>query len=137
MSAPAPFAREIAATYAMTDTFEAWRLRDTETATSIGISATTLADALSHAQNSCGHGDTLLILQTHARTERQTLHAFRIRQGARELRRIGDDPVPQWIRPLKPDAMFSMAVDAFTPVAPFRWSPGADVIGIDRREVVS
>lgn len=140
MNAPATFAARIAATYAMHDSFDAWRLRDTETMTPIPLSAATLADALAEAQNPCGHGDTLFILQTHAHTEKQTLHAWRIRRGARVYRVDPLTSIPGFVHPLKPDPLFSFAVDAFDPTAPFSAMPRPvrqpdwEAIGIDYPE---
>ncbi len=121
MNAVATFERQIAATYAMHDTFDAWRLRDTPTPVSIIADAPTLDEALARAQAACGHGDTLFIRQTHARTERQTLHAWRIRKGARTYRVDPLTGVPGFVHPLKPDPLFSMAVDAFAPIEHLAW----------------
>lgn len=129
------FHAKIQATYPLRDTFEAWRLRDGPTSQRLDIDAEALAGALAQAQASCGHRDTLFIVQTHARTEKRTLHAWRIRQGARSYRTDPLTGIPGFVHPLKPDALFSMDVDAFAPVEPWKYASGADVVGFDRATV--
>ena len=126
-------ADKIAATYAMTDTFDAWRFRDGPNSIALQIDADTLADALSQAQARCGHGDTLFIRQTHALSGKLTLHCWRIRQGKRVYR----GALEGFVAPLKPDPLFSMMVDAFAPTEPWRWKPGADVVGMDRNTITT
>lgn len=128
---PATLAERAAATYALTDSFEAWRVRDTATAVPLEVTACSVEEALQQAQASCGHKDTLLLLQTHARTEKQTLHVFRIRQGKRVYRGV----IEGFVTPLHAEPQFAIGVVRFQPEEPFRWSADCDVVGVDRREL--
>lgn len=119
MSALLTLAEKAAATYAFTDSFEAWRHRDTPVCVPLDIAGTTLDEALASACNSCGHGDTLFVVQTHARTERQTLHCWRIRQGKRNYQRDPLTGIPGWVHPLFPDPVFSFGITEFRPDEPF------------------
>lgn len=116
-------------------TFAAWRTSD-ETAHheahAICVTAATLSEAVEQAKLSCHHKDTLVILESDQARRKQTQHAYRIvRKAAKWVR----DPVTgleQRITPLDATPLFSMAVAVFEPVTPWRWSPGADVVGVDR-----
>lgn len=118
-----------------TRTFTVWRTCD-ETpgneAHPLRITADTLAEAVQEAAQSCHHKDTLVVLEVDHVTRTQTQHAYRIvRKAAKWIR----DPVTgleQRINPLEASPLFSMAVKSFAPVEPWRWSPGADVVGVDR-----
>jgi hypothetical protein len=117
----APFAAKVTATYAITDSFRAWRVREPLGGFVVPVDATgdTLPDALATACNATGHGDTLLIEQTAAHTERKALHVYRIRAGKREYRRDPYTGSPVWVSPLKPDLLVSFGVEVFDPVEPF------------------
>lgn len=117
------------------DTFKAWRQREGGKAQPLDIEGSCLADALRSACASCGHKDVIFILQTIPSCPDKALHVYVIRQGPRQHRVNPETGVPGWFHPLKTDNLFSLPVRQFEPVEPWRWSPGADVVGADRETI--
>lgn len=118
-----------------THTFKAWRTtKDTQhnEAHPLPVDADTLADAVEQAAPSCHHKDTLLVLATDAATRKSTLHSYAIVRKAAKYVRNPVTGLTDRISPLEPSLLFSVAVSEFAPVEPWRWSPGADVVGVDR-----
>lgn len=122
---------------AIGDTFAAWRIADGNDSAAYPLEcvATTLAEAVDSAAPSCCHKDTLLILATEGRSGRKTLHAFRIKQGKRTYRTDPLTRVAGFVAPLYAEKQFTLPVEDFAPVEPFRWTPGCDVVGVDRSVV--
>lgn len=110
-------------------TFKAWRQRD-ELAVPLDIGQPAdLREAIAAACASCGHKDTLFLLCEDRQIK--LLRAYAIQQGKREYR----GPALGYVAPLKPAELFCLPVREFDPVEPWRWSPGCDVVGIDRNTV--
>lgn len=125
-------AETIRPTHMNATTFEAWRLDGSANiATAISLptdEAANLAAVLSVTAPNCHHKDQLVIVETSPTGK--IAHFYQIKQGKREYRR---DPVTGtcgFVSPLYPSALFSMAVRDFTPVEPWAWAPGADVVGL-------
>ena len=111
-----------------TVSYQAWRLRD-ETAVPLELGEVNdVQDALAAACASCGHKDTLFLLCDDGRAK--LLRAYVIQQGKREHRRDPVTGIPRWVHELKPATLFAMAVSAFDPVEPWRWTPGCDPVGL-------
>lgn len=120
--------------FRMSDTFDIWRLRIGDAyAVRLDIDASTLAEAKANASACCSHKDVLFIRETlRAARTGVALHAYVVRQGKREYRVNHETGVPGYVAPLKLDHLFSLPVNAFDPLQPWTWTPGADVVGIDR-----
>ena len=117
------------------DLFEAWRVGEAMSPRLDTLDATTLAEARDHAASSCSHKDHFLVKQTDRATGRATLHLFYVKQKAATWLRDPATGIPKQVRPLEAEHRFSVPVEAFAPVEPWRWSPGCDVVGIDRSMV--
>lgn len=117
------------------ETFRAWRVLDNGCSQPIETSATTLADAAQQAAQACRHKDYFTVLQTvvsGARIE----HVYYVKQQA--ARWIADPDnfgAPKRVQPLKAERLFCRELREIEPVEPWRWTPGADVVGVDRREI--
>lgn len=120
--------------------FSAWKVGDSNRLSyPIDVSGTTtLAEAVEAAQLRCQHKDVFHVLMRDDARGTGTLHIFVIKQKeARWVRNARGETVqvkPQFAHPLT-----SIEVSSFTPVEPFRWSPGADVVNGNetwRRNVV-
>lgn len=85
----------------------------------------TLADVERNLAVDAYHGATFLIAETLAVSEKTTLHTVRIRRG----KPIGWDAHAKRTYTFTADRLLSVAINAFDPVLPWRWSPGCDVIG--------
>lgn len=116
------------------DDFAAWRILGNGKADPIEIAAGTLAEALDQAKINCIHKQVLVIRHTDYRTRKITAHFYRIKRSTRNVTYRpaldGGPPVREGL--LEAEPVTSMEVTAFSPVEPFRWSPGADVVGVDR-----
>lgn len=121
---------------AIADTFTAWRVTGGKSHP-LEISAATLTEATEQALHHCQPRDTLLILATAGLSGRQTLHSFTVKKSTkRYFYRASYDGGPQ-VRVAMKEALagFAIEVERFAPVEPFRWSPGCDVVGVDRSVV--
>ena len=118
----------------LTTTFQAWRVRDTSIATPLGMEpCASLKEAVSAAAASCGHKDHLIVLEVKPISGKAMAHFHAIKRESKSLWRR--DPVTGEaanIARLYPVLLFSMEVTSFSPAKPFHWSPGCDVVGIDR-----
>lgn len=112
--------------------FEAWIAGEAASRRLDVSGATTLHEARDAAAQFCKHKDHFLIKRTDRATGEAMLHCYYVKQKAPTwVRKPGFAHVVQ-VRPLEAELRFSMAVNAFAPVEPWRWTPGADVVGIDR-----
>ena len=106
--------------------FHVWRLApDAAKAAREGVPGNDLASierAIAIPEN---HGATIFVRETATIDGGVTLHVYRIRKGAKPIRYDG----ARAIYPNTADKLFSLPVNAFDPVTPWRWSPGADVLG--------
>lgn len=89
------------------------------------VAAETLADVERALATEANHGDTFLIAETLAVSGKTTLHTVRIRRG----KVTGWDANAKRTYAYSADRLCSVAVKAFEPTLPWRWSPGADVLG--------
>lgn len=93
----------------------------------------TLAEATQRAAVQCDHKDHFVVCQWDPIKNIGTLHFHAIkREAKRQYRR---DPITGeagWSQRLYPVLLFTVPVHAFDPVEPWRWEPGADVVGVDR-----
>jgi hypothetical protein len=122
----------IARAEAMHDLFEAWIPGDQTSRRVDTLHASTLAEARDAAQGSCSHKDHLIIKQTSRPSGEATIHVFYVKQKAATWVRQPGFAHPVQVRPLEAELRFSMPVDAFAPVEPWRWSPGCDPVGAKR-----
>lgn len=89
------------------------------------IEASTLPNVIAEAQGYCAHKDQFAVLECDG--GKQTLRVYQIKQGKAEYRYVGGSSVR--MAPLKADLVTELQVEAFAPVEPWQWSPGADCVG--------
>lgn len=116
------------------ETYCAWRVLANGTSQPVEITATSLAEAIQSAALHCQHKDYFTVLQTTASGKNIEHVCYVKQQAARWVRKPGFAHAVQ-VRPLSADVLFSRAVAAVEPVEPWRWTPGADVVGVDRSEI--
>ena len=121
------------------EVFAAWRLSpDNPRAEAIPCTigeVRTLDEAVSAALvgNALQHKDALVVLVTDTVSKKRMAHFYAIKQDTKAPY-VFDKEKGKAVKAKRfyPAALFSMAVSEFSPVEPFRWSPGADVVGADR-----
>lgn len=114
-----PFARE---------TFTCWAKRDGDAkASRFTVSATTLPEIEREIAAGPYYGMTVLVLGEDTIAGTKLLHVYRIRRG-KWLGRT-DPRTFAKVYPHTADKLFSMPVRDFSPVEPWRWTPGCDVVG--------
>jgi hypothetical protein len=117
------------------DHFTAWRVaHGGRTALPIDLAVVTMQDAISEAEQRCNHKDTLLIV--HRGLSGRMLHAFAIKQSSKVIRVPHEDGTWRYMKPLKSAPLFSVPVNDFSPVEPFVWTRGCDVVGVRNNPVV-
>lgn len=82
------------------------------------------------------HKATLFIHERDGRHNKAVQHAYRVRQGQRNYVKNPRTGIPEWVKPLKLDHLFSLPVDAFQPARPFD-AFRDDPTGVDRTLVQS
>lgn len=112
---------------ALTAEYKAWKLAN-GVHHPLRIEASTLPNVIAEAQGYCAHKDQFAVLECD--DGKQTLRIYQIKQGRAEYRYSGGVPVR--MAPMKAELVTELAVDAYAPVEPFRWSPGCDVVGAER-----
>jgi hypothetical protein len=116
-----------------TVTFRAWSIGESNSIAyprEIGEPAT-LAEAVRRAMPA-QHKARFMVLVENAVTRTGTLHIYAVKQSSKTVRIPHEDGTWRVGKPLLPEALVSLEVRAFDPVEPWRWSPGADVVGVDR-----
>lgn len=115
--------------------YRAWRILGDGTSHPLDIvGATNLADAANNALLSCHHKDHFTVMQTTVAGEKIE-HCYYVKAGKPTwVRKDGFAHAVQ-IKPLALEHRFSRKVAQFTPVEPWKWAPGCDVVGIDRTVV--
>lgn len=106
-------------------TFTLWEAMSGGKANPIGTDAETLELVERLIAREHFHGKTILALQHDALTDCRTLHTYRIRKG----KAIGWDRDARRTYAYTADRLFSVEVEAFAPVEPWRCLPGADRVG--------
>lgn len=120
----------------MEDTFEAWRISPDSPrgeVCALDVSAaTSLADAVDIAAPLCFHKDSFVVQVIDGVTGKRMLHFYAVKRRSNPIRQWNKERLcHENMHPHYAVAMFSMAVSAFEPVEPWRWSPGTDVVGLD------
>ena len=105
-------------------TYQVWRV-NAGPAQPRKVTGETMLDVERELATDVNHGDTFLIAETLEVSGKTTLHAVRIRRG----KAIGWDANSRRVYAYTADRLLSVAINAFDPVLPWRWTPGADVIG--------
>lgn len=112
--------------------YTAWRQRGDSLAHKLGeYSAASLQGALGQIGHGLAFKDTLFVLERRADASAAMLHCYRIRKGTATYQRNPQTGLTERVEPLKPDHLFSMAVDSFVPTRPFDAFRDCPV-GIDR-----
>ena len=136
-AALAPFAPADSRAVALGPSFAAWRVLSDGKAQAIEVVATTLAEAVDQAKVQCAHKDVFVIRVTDALTAETKAHFFAVKRKS-QGRWVVRDHVPTKVHDQYAEPLFALAVSAFQPVEPWRWTPGCDVGGYARhRDVVS
>lgn len=113
---------------ALASTFTAFRMLDNRKAQRIEIDAADLASAVNAAAGACCHKDHFVVVEADARTGTTTAHFHVVKRKA-QGRWVVRDHIQSKVHDLYAEHLFSVDVTAFAPVEPWRWSPGADVVG--------
>lgn len=115
--------------------FTAWRILGNGTSQPLDTGdATTLDDAASNALQGCQHKDHFTVLHTNV-AGKQTEHVYYVKAGKPVFVRKPGFAHAVQIKPLSLEHRFSRKLAEFAPVEPWRWTPGCDVVGIDRNVV--
>lgn len=117
-------------------TFTAWRVpHGSKQSYAIEIPVCmSLAGALNAALPGTMHRDTLLIRQEDSGRGGNTLHAWQIKRKSQARYVRGTDGLSHPVHELYAAELFSVAVDAFEPVAPFDAFRDC-AVGVDRKLV--
>lgn len=83
------------------------------------------------------HGKTILIAEHDSVTNRELVHAFKVRSKKPRYMRVGSDPIPRMHAETYADPLFVLPVDLFAPVEAFQWTPGCDAVGAPAYKVIS
>ena len=94
------------------------------------IEGTTLLNVIAEAQGYCAHKDQFAVLEING--GRQVLRVYQIKQGKEMWVRKPGFAHAVKTHQLKADQVTELAVDAYAPVEPWQWSPGADCVGAER-----
>ena len=113
-------------------TFAVWRILESGQHYPLHISATTLGDIVAEAADQCGHKQQFLIRQTDSVTGAIVLRIHQIKQGKEVWLNVPG--VAHAIKSYRknPALICTMLVESFEPAEPWKWTPGADVVGVDR-----
>lgn len=97
------------------------------------VTAQDIPEAVNEGAPFCNHKDFLAVLHGHSGKGKKALHLYAIKQQSRpNYRKNPQTGLTESFRPLYADPLFSMTVNDFNPVEPFKWTPGCDAVGIDR-----
>lgn len=91
--------------------------------------------AIEVAAMHCQHKDVLHVLVRDTFTKAAVLHVYAIR-AKQDWRKCPDTGVTKRVAIQYPERLYSVDVEAFAPVEPFQWTPGADAVGAPAREIV-
>lgn len=107
--------------------FTVWRVLDSGKAQPHHVGPNdSLAEIVRLFSGEVFHGHTFLVRETETISRRATLHTFRVRRG-KWAGRMADG---RKVYPYTADRLFSVEVEAFAPVEPWRCVPGADRVGM-------
>jgi hypothetical protein len=106
-------------------TFDCWLVLPNGKAMSHHIQGDTLAEIERSMAKAAYHGETILVRETETLSGKTTLHTYRVRKG----KPIAWDADARRVYFYTAEKLVSVEVSAFQPVAPFRHTPGCDVIG--------
>jgi len=127
MSRTAQTARVMAAAF-QRHSFTAWQTTGGQAHPVDTGNAETLADAVARAALSCPHKATLFVLQRDELTGAQVLSISAIK-ARKAWRKCPDTLITKQVSECYPVELTQVRVTAFSPVEPWRWTPGADVVG--------
>lgn len=124
----------------MGETFQAWRFSPDNPRCEGDPIDMTGVRSLSAAQIAVTahvfHKDKVAILVTDEVTQRRVVHFYAVKRKSPAPRRWDAENLRYVAAPAEYlDPLFSMAASRFAPVEPWRWSPGCDVVGIDRNTI--
>lgn len=113
-------------------TFDAWRVVS-------GKAHTLITNATSDedwrlATTVCQHKEQVWVRERMA-NGKTFLHVFAVREKAATYRYCQETKQPVRFKPRFLDLVSSVEITEFSPVTPWEWTPGADVVGIDRTVV--
>lgn len=119
----------------MRPTFTAWLVLASGKAHPLPADGATLNEALASAlTGGCTH-KSQVVIREHNPVKRETrLHVYAIKRRSAG-RWVVRDHVPAKVHDLYPDPLFVLDVTAFEPVEPWKWTPGCDVVGVERSVV--
>jgi hypothetical protein len=114
------------------ETFAAWRVLSNGTSQPLDIlGRSSLADVVEAAMLGCQHKDHFSVVQTKANGSRIE-HLFYVKAGAAKYVIKPGSAHETRINPLKPEHLFSRAMQTIAPVEMWVCGRGADVVGVNR-----
>jgi hypothetical protein len=110
-------------------TFKAWRTSRAGVAYPIDATGDCRDNFTQAAAVHCQHHDTLLILECDAIPGERRLHIYTIKRESKPTWQPAEDGTVRAVHRHYAAHVTTFPVSAFEPVEPWRWSPGADVVG--------
>lgn len=112
-------------------TYRAWKVGSLGTSYPIELrGVSTLGEAVSYGAPRCHHKEIFNVLETDEITGGKRLYVHAIKAGKPQWRFNKERGCDERIVPLKAVLLAAIDVMDFTPVQPFRWDPGCDVVGV-------
>lgn len=107
-------------------TFDAWRVAG-------GKAHPIVKNAVSDEQwrslsTTCQHKEQVIVVERMS-CGKTLQHVFQVREKAATYRYNPETKQPERFKPRFLDLLFSVEIAAFSPVEPWAWTPGADVVG--------
>lgn len=113
-----------------TNTYAAWKVSSNGQCLPLDVSGhADLGGVINRALMFCAHKDVFLVQIEDAVTDRARLEVYRVKQAAQAKRVPHEDGTWRMVKPLLPQFLTWFSIKAFSPVEPWRWTPGADVVG--------
>jgi hypothetical protein len=128
-----PRERSASTTHPMRTGFTAWIICDGKS-DPVETAGDCLASCADEVAQRCAHKDSFVILETAPVTGKATAHFFTVKKKSTP-RWVTVEHVTRRVHDLYAETLFSCAVEAFQPLERWNWSPGADVVGIDRNTI--
>ena len=115
---------------ALAKSYTAWRVLSDRQSERMAVIAASLDAAVAEIAPRCRHKDHFIIAEQDALSGRTTAHFYTVKRKSAP-RYVYRDHQTHRTNDLYAERLFGLAVNAFEPVEPWSWSPGADVVGRD------
>jgi hypothetical protein len=117
-------------------TYTAWRVGESGKSIPLNLyDPEGLEGAVEHALAQASHKDIFHVLETDETRRISKLHIYQVKQGKPVYRKLHGEVVARLVKPLIAHPVTTMEVREFVPAQHWCWTPGCDVVGIDRQTV--